>query len=183
MLNLEVPDGCYAFDSDILMVAEEAERRLPLEGTLLDLGCGVGTIAIRIAQLNPLASITGVDVSGDAVLAAKKNAVRNGAAHATFMQSDVYDNVHGTFDVITCTLPWESEENYDTEPSPRRAYICEDMGLARALHGAREHLRPGGYFVMWGPANIGRQVFPMVGLTPERYVFDSEENCVVVGHA
>lgn len=165
------------------MLVEEAESRLPDGGRVLDLGCGVGTIALWIARWRADADVVGVDVSEDAILCAKYNGHHNEVDNVRFHVSDVYENVMGTYDVITCTLPWEQPEAYEEQPEPRQAYISEDMGLARALEGAKRHLRPDGRFVMWGPYAIAEKVFPMVGLVPERYVFDPGFNCVSVGRA
>jgi release factor glutamine methyltransferase len=178
---MQVPAGTYPVCEEMFMVAEEAERRLPEDGQLLDLGCGVGTIAIQVASDCPDVNVLGVDINSTAVWAAKVNA--RPLSNAWFRLSDVYEKVPNRFDVITCTLPWEDESAYDEQPEPKEAFITQDMGLARALEGAKRHLVPGGYFVMWGPANIGKKVFPMVGLTVERYVFNEAEDCVVVGHA
>ena len=183
-LELEVPLGTYAVDPPTIMVAEEAERRLPHNGWLLDLGCGVGNIGLWVAKRSPLAEIVGVDVNENAVLASKRNASRNNVFNATFHQSDVYENVDVKFDVIACTLPWEKEAAYpDGFPGPREAFIDDDSVLARGLGHAKDYLHPGGWFVMWGPCAVAQKVFPMVGLTVYRYVFDVEENSVVVGYA
>jgi len=182
-LELEVPLGTYPVDPPTIMVAEEAERRLPHNGRLLDLGCGVGNIGLWVAKRSPLAKVVGVDVNENAVLASKRNASLNNVFSAQFLQSDVYENVEGKFDVIACTLPWEDEAAYpDGTPGPREAFVDDDSVLARGLGYAKDHLYPGGYVVMWGPCAVGHRVFPMVGLTVYRYVFDVEENSVVIGY-
>lgn len=89
----------YPVCQEMLMVAEEAERRLPQEGRLLDLGCGVGTIALAVQEMRPDAYIFGVDINEQAVLIA--NAKARQMSRTEFWVSDVYEHVQSAYHVIT----------------------------------------------------------------------------------
>ncbi|QVQ52923.1 methyltransferase [Spiractinospora alimapuensis] len=60
----------------------------PAEGTLLDLGCGYGPIALTMAARAPGARVLGVDVNGRAVARARENATRNHLDNVDFVQVD-----------------------------------------------------------------------------------------------
>lgn len=60
----------------------------PQEGTLLDLGCGYGPIALTMAARAPRAQVLGVDVNGRAVDRAWENAEQNHLDNVDFVQVD-----------------------------------------------------------------------------------------------
>lgn len=71
--------------------------------TLLDVGCGYGPLGLALAKAQGLVP-TLVDVNSRAIVLAQKNAERNGVS-ATIRQSDLYDQVTGTFDYIISNPP------------------------------------------------------------------------------
>lgn len=58
-------------------VANEVAANLA-QGTVLDVGCGPGTLALELAQRAPGLAITGVDISADMVAQARAAAARSG---------------------------------------------------------------------------------------------------------
>ncbi|KUP96877.1 class I SAM-dependent methyltransferase [Thermobifida cellulosilytica] len=56
----------------------------PDRGTLLDLGCGYGPIALTMARRAPHAAVVGVDTNRRALDLARRNAAANGVANASF---------------------------------------------------------------------------------------------------
>lgn len=60
-----------------------------IQGQVLDLFCGTGTIAQLIAKRNSTHKITGVEIVKEAVTDAKMNAQRNGIENVEFIASDV----------------------------------------------------------------------------------------------
>ncbi|MFC5183650.1 class I SAM-dependent methyltransferase [Actinomadura harenae] len=56
----------------------------PAQGTLLDVGCGYGPIALTMAKRAPGATVVGVDVNERALELARENAESAGAGNATF---------------------------------------------------------------------------------------------------
>ena len=109
--------------------------------TVLDLGTGSGAIAIALAALFPNAKITAVDCSAEALAVAEENSVANNVhERISFVQSDWFENVEGTFDVIVSNPPYVSEEEYQSlQPEvrcfePKCALTAKEDGLADLKH-------------------------------------------------
>lgn len=77
---------------------------------ILDLCTGSGTIAISLGKYLPNCEIIAVDISEEALKVAKKNAKQNEVNNITFVQSDLFENVVGTFDVIVSNPPYIKTE-------------------------------------------------------------------------
>ncbi|MFK4914604.1 class I SAM-dependent methyltransferase [Lactococcus petauri] len=77
-----------------------------LEGakTLLDVGCGYGTLALTLAKKYGLKA-TLVDVNSRALDLAKKNADKNNIEVNGIFLSNIYDNVEGKFDAVISNPP------------------------------------------------------------------------------
>jgi len=75
----------------------------PLEGTLLDLGCGYGTLGIVLAKEHGLA-LTMADINGIALGYATRNAKLNHVS-ATLIHSDSFANISDIFDNIVLNPP------------------------------------------------------------------------------
>ena len=75
----------------------------PLEGSLLDLGCGYGTLGITLAKKNNI-TLTMADINSIALDYAKKNAKLN-RVDATFIHSDSFSNITEMFNNIVLNPP------------------------------------------------------------------------------
>ena len=72
-------------------------------GLLLDVGCGPGNIALKVAQRCPLLSIVGVDRSANMVQAARRAAAELGLGRRVFFYQGNADQISfadGTFDIV-----------------------------------------------------------------------------------
>ena len=72
--------------------------------TLLDVGCGYGTLALTLAKKYGLKA-TLVDVNSRALDLAKKNADKNNIEVNDIFLSNIYDQVEGKFDAIISNPP------------------------------------------------------------------------------
>ncbi|MCH1722082.1 class I SAM-dependent methyltransferase [Lactococcus formosensis] len=72
--------------------------------TLLDVGCGYGTLALTLAKKFDL-KVTLVDVNSRALDLAKKNADKNNIKVDNIFLSNIYDNVEQSFDAIISNPP------------------------------------------------------------------------------
>ena len=91
------------------LLVEAALERLPADRELrvLDLGTGSGVLAITLARLRPMAQVTAVELSADALTVARVNAIRRGVEHVRLLQSDWFAGVAGErFDLIVCNPPY-----------------------------------------------------------------------------
>lgn len=77
----------------------------PLEGKILDLGCGYGPIGIILAKKNPNSSILMADVNSRAINLAKNNLKANAIDNANVVESSCYDNIHDSFNYIVTNPP------------------------------------------------------------------------------
>ena len=70
--------------------------------TVLDAGCGPGTLTCDLADRVAPGQVVGFDLADDVVAAATEEAARRGTANVTFRTDDVYglDAADGSFDVV-----------------------------------------------------------------------------------
>lgn len=73
--------------------------------SLLDVGCGYGTLGVSLAKVYPWINVEMVDVNERAVLLSNKSIAANGIENAKAYLSSVYENVQGTYDVIISNPP------------------------------------------------------------------------------
>jgi release factor glutamine methyltransferase len=115
---------------------------------IIDIGTGSGVIAITLAQKFPEAEIIATDVSEEALLLARENAVRLGAERVRFLKTDLLENVDGKFDIIVANLPYVSRldrEHLAAEVlcDPEVALFAGEKGdeiLRRLIETAPTHL-------------------------------------------
>lgn len=72
--------------------------------SLLDVGCGYGTLGIMLAGVGSNIQLTMVDVNDRALQLARRNARQNNIS-CTVLESSCYDGVGGTFDYIISNPP------------------------------------------------------------------------------
>ncbi len=97
-------------DTEILVeVALERTRALSLSARVLDLCTGSGCVAVTLAKERPTWSVLGSDVSEDALVVARENALRLGAMpRIAFVCSDLFAGIASAahFDLITANPPY-----------------------------------------------------------------------------
>lgn len=92
------------------VIVLEATNRAPQKARVLDVGTGSGAMAIALQHTRPDFRVTATEVSQDALDLAQENAVAIlGPDHTiTFLQSDLFETVTGTYDLIVANLPYVS---------------------------------------------------------------------------
>lgn len=111
----------------------------------LDIGTGSGCIAITLKKhLN--IKMTASDISLDALEVAKHNALKNDV-EINFIESDIYSNVKGKFDLIISNPPYiktnEPIEDIVYNNEPHLALFSGEFGLdhyTKILKDAKKHL-------------------------------------------
>lgn len=105
------------------LLVELALERIPPQQPMriLDLGTGSGAIALTLAKLRPLAQLTAVDVSPEALTVARHNAERLGVSNIRFIQSDWFQALAGDtqFDLVVANAPYIAE----TDPHLRQGDV------------------------------------------------------------
>jgi 16S rRNA (guanine1207-N2)-methyltransferase len=92
-LRLETDRGMFSpdrIDSGTRILLETVPPP-PSEGSLLDLGCGYGPIALTMASRSPRSMVLGVDVNERALEAARRNATIAELNNVRFLLSDEAD--------------------------------------------------------------------------------------------
>ena len=77
----------------------------PNQKKLFDVGCGYGTLGISLKNEFPWISADMVDVNERAVHLANESINYNKVSDAKAYQSNIYENVEGTFDIIVSNPP------------------------------------------------------------------------------
>lgn len=79
--------------------------KFPLEGCILDLGCGYGAIGIIVAKRNPKSSVTMADVNKRALELALENSKINNINNVKIIESNIYSNINESFNYILTNPP------------------------------------------------------------------------------
>ena len=111
--------------------------------TFLEVGSGTGLVAVHAAKLG--AKVVASDTSPHAVACTRRNAARNNV-RLEAVQSDLFENVGGIFDVIAFNPPYLPGEVTSTSWL-ERAWSGGEEGseiAVRFLDQAWKHLAPGG---------------------------------------
>ena len=125
---------------------------------ILDIGTGSGAILLAVLSELPLATGIGTDISAGALGTANQNAASLGLSdRVTFVASDYFSAVTGTFDVIVSNPPYVRTADIESlapevrRHEPRRALDGGADGLVayRMLcTQARNHLVQGGTLIV-----------------------------------
>lgn len=138
-------------DTEILV--EEIMRDLHDGIRILDMCTGSGCILLSLLHYSNDCSGVGVDVSEDALAVARQNADRLAEKQVVFIQSDLFEKVEGSFDLIVSNPPYiRSQEIAGLMPEvrehePHLALDGKDDGLhfyREIIKGAMPHLKRGG---------------------------------------
>ncbi len=138
-------------------LAEMILQRLPdspLE--FLDMGCGSGVLGLTLAAARPESRGILADVSPAALALSRENAGRLGIANITFVESDLFQNISGTFDLIAANLPYvpmgeEKDSARELAHDPALALYSGVDGLdllRRFIPAAFDFLKPGGILAL-----------------------------------
>lgn len=158
-LPLRVGPGVLIPRPETELLVERSLAHLPETATaaVLDLATGSGAVALAVASERPLCRVIGTDVSPEAVVLARENALRNGAERVEFRAGRWFEPVSGErFDLITCNPPYIADADPRVETSvrlyePHGALFAGPTGLEalrEVVAGAARHLCPGGWLVL-----------------------------------
>lgn len=125
--------------------------------SVLDICCGSGCIGLSFLRVHPC-ELTLADISAEALEVSKINAKRLFPSDPAinFVESDLFAEITGVFDLITANPPYLSAEDLaefvdgTLEFEPRNALFGGESGFEfteRLINEAKEHLKPGGFLV------------------------------------
>ena len=172
------------------------ETALPFcEGAdVLDMCTGTGCIAVSLKALGKAKNVTAADVSKAALSVAVYNGEQN-KVEITWVESDMFDRISGTYDVIVSNPPYiDAKQMKELMPEvleyePESALYGGEDGLAfyRILTSEGiKHLNKGGYLIVeigYDQADRVSELFRNAGLSEVKVVKDYAGNDrVVAGH-
>lgn len=115
------------------------ERIVAKRGTVLELGCGEGKLALELAQRGM--TVTAIDLSTERVQRANETARVSGfGSRVTFLVDDLN----------TASLPPETYDNVVAHDA-----LHHILEIDRLCEEVRKSLRPGGSFIVWDFVGMG----------------------------
>lgn len=142
---------CPRPDTEVLV--EEVLRYLHDGMRILDIGTGSGCILLSLLHYSNDCLGIGADISEKALRTARENAERLSIEQACFVESDLFENVKGQFEIIVSNPPYIKSDDIEglmpevRDYDPRCALDGGEDGLIfyRKITGrAKEHLPGGG---------------------------------------
>ncbi|MDY3119168.1 MAG: peptide chain release factor N(5)-glutamine methyltransferase [Peptoniphilus sp.] len=154
---------CFYVDERVLIPRYDTERsvdcirrKVANPKRILEIGTGSGCVAITLGRLYPEAQVTAVDISPGALEVAEINRERFDVRNVSFLLSDLFSQVAGTYDLIYSNPPYITEDEMDEldesviDFEPRLALYGGKDGLdfyRRIICEAPRYLHVGGYIV------------------------------------
>lgn len=153
------PETEHLIDHFLELVRDQKDEQNSPE--ILDIGVGSGNISITVLKELPLAKVTAIDISADALAVAKRNAKHHGALNRIqFCLGDLFpkgDSFPVEYDFILSNPPYIASNEFDSlEPEitsfePKIALISGKTGLEvyeRLVSEAFLRLKLGGYLIL-----------------------------------
>jgi ubiquinone/menaquinone biosynthesis C-methylase UbiE len=124
-----------SLESHVLPLVPGLADRLRAGIRVLDLGCGSGRILVRLAELFPQSTFTGLDLSEDAIARGRAQAREKGLSNVTFTARDLSD-----FDTTAEPAAYDWITTFDAVHDQ-----AKPLNLLRGIHRA---LADGGVYLM-----------------------------------
>ncbi len=100
--------------------------------SILDVGCGYGTMGIALKSVHEDLQVLMTDVNKRAISLAKENIKCNNLEGIDVIESDVYENVHDTYDLVISNPPIRAGKKV----------------VSAIISGSYDHLNKGGRLVI-----------------------------------
>lgn len=139
----QIPEG-FRTSMDSVMLA--AACPVKSGQSVLDLGCGVGSVGLCILERVPDVNLTGIDIQQDHVEESWKNAALNGMeSQAEFECADIRTLEMESFDHVVCNPPYFEAGAHIPSPSDSRAkaigHLEQDLDLRDWVDCAFRHIK------------------------------------------
>jgi len=152
---LQRTDG-HRFSLDDLVTAHFATVVAPPPASLIDLGCGIGSVLLYLAWRFPQARCLGIEAQPLSAGMARRSVAWNGVAHRVEVHAGDFREVaiEGTFDLVTGTPPYfprgTGVESDSVQRGPCR--FEHRGGIEDYCDRAAPLLNPGAPFVACAPS-------------------------------
>ena len=140
---IECVPGVYAPAEDTFLML--GALTISKDERVLEMGCGAGLVSVHIAKCG--AMVTAAGVNPEAVKCTQTNASRNDVL-VNVVGSDLFENVHGMFDLILFNPPYLRGEECSMEDKAWAGGPTGTETLFRFLEAATPHLDRNGRIVV-----------------------------------
>lgn len=184
-LNFKVSTGAFIPRPDTECLIEQVLNLFSVNTYLkvLDLGTGVGTIALSIASERPNWKIIGVDYQKQALKLAHKNKSFLRLNNVQIFYGNWFKSLKKKFDIIVSNPPYIGKHDKcwlidDMKFEPKNALLSDQSGLQDLILICRNsinHLYPKGWLFLehaWNQGNIIRSLFKEVGFHHIQTILD-----------
>jgi release factor glutamine methyltransferase len=146
------PETEFWVDKAITSLKQKTVQKPGWSPKILDLCAGSGCIGVAVAHALTNAHVTFAEIDPRHTPTIQKNCTHNAIAHYTLIESNLFQNVSGQFDIILSNPPYIDPLLNRTEPSvtnyePHQALYGGHHGLeliTRIITEAPKCLTPGG---------------------------------------
>ena len=156
----------HRFSSDDVVTAWVAMQVCPTPRTVLDLGCGLGSVLLHLAWSAPHATVVGVEAQEQSFALAVRNIAHNHlgdrvTVHLGDLRApEIVASLGGPFELVTGTPPYFPATTATEAMDVQRAYArIEFRGGVEAYLATGAHLlAPDGWLVVCADADAGDRV-------------------------
>lgn len=189
-LKLKISPGVFIPRPDTECLVELILNLLPIKSHLnvLDLGTGIGTIALALSSERPYWKITGIDLQQKALILAKKNQTLFKLKNIKFIYGNWFKYLKNKkFNIIVSNPPYIDIHDIDLlikdiTFEPKTALISNDSGLSDLTTICKyslKYLYPNGWLFLehgWNQGKYMRKLFYKFGFTNIYTVRDYHNN-------
>lgn len=174
-MTFEVNENVLIPRQDTEVLVETALNFMKPEYRVLDMCTGSGCIILSLAALGSMKSGIGADISDGALSVAARNRDRHHLSQVELIQSNLFENVSGKYDMIVSNPPYIPTAEVHTlmrevrDHEPHLALDGSEDGLAfyrKIIEVSGEYLNPGGrllFEIGWNQADDIRKLMENAG--------------------
>ena len=156
----------HRFSSDDLVTAWFAMQVCPRPATVLDLGCGLGSVLLHLSWSAPDSTLVGIEAQSQSYALLEKNVAHNGLGdritvhHGDLRDPDLLASLDAPFDLITGTPPYFPADTATKAMDTQRAFARLEYrgGIEAYVDTAARLLTTDGWFVVCGDADASSRL-------------------------
>ncbi|HKP59946.1 MAG TPA: methyltransferase domain-containing protein [Polyangiales bacterium] len=141
----------HRFSYDDVVTAWVAARAAPGARSHLDLGCGIGSVLLMLADRLPLERSVGIEAQAESYALLSRNVAASGFSERIELHwGDLRELRVGTFELVTGTPPYKPPGTATPSPDAQRAHARVELrgGVEQYLAAAAVALAPQGVCVV-----------------------------------
>ena len=152
--NMFSKDG---LDEGTRVLLNTVVNKVELSGSVLDLGCGIGSIGVVLKNEFPNINIDMVDINDTALSLARENCDNNNAKPNNIFNSNLYNNIDNKYNYIVTNPPIK---------------VGKEI-LFGVVSGAKEHLADNGEIVLVIRKSHGQE-------SMKKHMINTFGNCTIL---